>query len=208
MIKNILFDFDGVILDSMPIREFGFSKIFEKYEKQDVEELLVFHNKNGGWSRFLKIRHFYENILQKEISESEVQNYAEKFSKIMKSELVNKKYLISETVQFLEWAESRYNLHIVSGSEHKELNYLCEKLDVKRFFKTINGSPTKKGVLVKQVLEEFKYLKAETILIGDSINDYQASQENQIKFYGFNNSELLNFSYILDFQNFRRKLES
>ena len=27
MIKNILWDFDGVILDSMPVREYGFRKI-------------------------------------------------------------------------------------------------------------------------------------------------------------------------------------
>jgi len=208
MIKNILFDFDGVILDSMPIREFGFSEIFKKYQKEDVEELLVFHNQNGGWSRFLKIRHFYENILKKEISDNEVQKYTEKFSQIMKKELVNKKYLILETIQFLEWAESKYNLHIVSGSEHNELNYLCEKLGVDKYFKTINGSPTKKGVLVKDILENFNYLKSETILIGDSINDFQASQENNIKFYGFNNLELQRFAYISDFQEFQKKLES
>jgi len=208
MIKNILFDFDGVILDSMPIREFGFSEIFKKYQKEDVEKLLVFHNQNGGWSRFLKIRHFYENILKKEISDNEVQKYTEKFSQIMKKELVNKKYLILETIQFLEWAESKYNLHIVSGSEHNELNYLCEKLGVDKYFKTINGSPTKKGVLVKDILENFNYLKSETILIGDSINDFQASQENNIKFYGFNNLELQRFAYISDFQEFQKKLES
>jgi len=208
MVKNILFDFDGVILDSMPIREFGFSEIFQSYKKEDVAKLLVFHNQNGGWSRFVKIRYFYENILNQNILDSEVQIYAEKFSQIMRKELVNKKYLISETVQFLDWAESKYNLHIVSGSEDKELNYLCEKLDVAKYFQTISGSPTKKIILVQNILEKFRYKKSETILIGDSINDFEASKENNIKFYGFNNLELNKFSYIHKFQDFKKKLEN
>ena len=32
-IKTIFWDFDGVILDSMPIRDYGFAKIFEEFKK-------------------------------------------------------------------------------------------------------------------------------------------------------------------------------
>ena len=39
MIKNILFDFDGVILDSMPVRDFGFREIFKEFDKE------LLHNK-------------------------------------------------------------------------------------------------------------------------------------------------------------------
>ena len=67
MIKNILFDFDGVILDSMPIREYGFRKIFENYDVALVEKLLVYHNQNGGLSRYVKIRYFFEKLLYKKI---------------------------------------------------------------------------------------------------------------------------------------------
>jgi len=41
MIKNILFDFDGVILDSMPIRDYGFKKIFEDFDDNLVNKLSV-----------------------------------------------------------------------------------------------------------------------------------------------------------------------
>jgi hypothetical protein len=47
------------------------------------------------------------------------------------------------------------------------------------------------------------YLVNETILIGDSINDYEAAKVNNIDFYGFNNKELINYSktYIDNFEN-------
>ena len=205
--KNILFDFDGVILDSMPIRDFGFREIFKQFPKEKVEKLIDFHQKNGGWLRFIKIRYFYEDILGQEISEKEVLVYAEKFSKIMRKELIKKKYLISETIEFLNWASNKYYLHIVSGSEEKELQYLCKNLEVEKYFITINGSPTKKGKLVQDILENYRYSKDETILIGDSINDYQASKENSIEFFGFNNLNLKRFNYINSFQEFQKRLQ-
>ncbi len=196
MIKNILFDFDGVILDSMPTREYGFRKIFEDFDNDLVEKLLAYHNLNGGLSRYVKIRYFYEKLLVQSISEDEVNKIANNFSIIMKKELTDKKYLINQTVEFLEENAQNYNLHIVSGSDEKELRFLCKELGVDRYFKSIYGSPIHKNDLVKNVLKDYRYNTNETILIGDSINDYEASKKNKINFYGYNNTELKNVSFV------------
>ena len=63
LIKTIFWDFDGVILDSMPIRDFGFAKIFEEFDKELVDKLLEYHTLNGGLSRYVKIRYFYNTLL-------------------------------------------------------------------------------------------------------------------------------------------------
>jgi hypothetical protein len=39
-----------------------------------------------------------------------------------------------------------------------------------------------------------EYSTKETILIGDSVNDYVASEVKGIDFYGFNNTSLINIS--------------
>jgi HAD superfamily hydrolase (TIGR01549 family) len=201
MIKNILFDFDGVILDSMPIRDFGFREIFKEFPKEQVEKLIQFHRENGGWSRFVKIRYFFEEIRGEKISDQKIIEMAEVFSEIMQRELTNKKYLISQTLEFLK--ESKHNLHIVSGSEQNELRFLCQKLEISDFFISIHGSPTPKGKLVSDLIEKHNYKKDETILIGDSINDYQASAENEIEFYGYNNPELERFKYLKSYEKIR-----
>ena len=59
MIKNIIFDFDGVVLDSVPVKTEAFIKLFQSYEKQHVDKLIEYHLKNGGKSRYLKIKYFY-----------------------------------------------------------------------------------------------------------------------------------------------------
>ncbi|WP_149703840.1 HAD family hydrolase, partial [Campylobacter concisus] len=171
-----------------------------------VNRLLEYHSLNGGLSRYVKIRYFYNAILGIDVSDEKVQELASKFSYIMKTELTNKKYLITETVEFIKQNYKKYNFHIVSGSDEKELNYLCEKLDLSKFFKTIEGSPTPKNELVKNVLRKYNYNSNECILIGDSVNDYEAAYLNKIKFYGYNNEKLKNKAdYIEDFYIFKIK---
>jgi HAD superfamily hydrolase (TIGR01549 family) len=201
-LKNILFDFDGVILDSMVVRDLGFREIFKKYPKEKVEELINFHRINGGLSRFVKIEHFYKNILEEDITKEKINELASQFSEIMRLELIKEKYLIKETVDFIKNNYKKYNMYIVSGSEHNELNYLCEKLGLKKYFITISGSPTPKKELVKNILNNIN--PKETILIGDSINDYDAAKENNISFHGYNNEKLKPFSnkYINSFNNY------
>ena len=202
-IKTFFWDFDGVILDSMPIRDFGFVKIFEEFDKELVDKLLEYHTLNGGLSRYVKIRYFYNILLKEDVSDEKVQELADKFSIIMKAELINKKYLIKKTVEFIKENYKKYNFHIVSGSDEKELNYLCKELDLTQYFKTIEGSPTPKNDLVKNILKKFSYHPKECVLIGDSINDYEAANINGMKFYGYNNELLKDKdAYIESFSEF------
>jgi len=190
MIKNILWDFDGVILDSMKIRDYGFREIFKHFEKEKVEELINYHRINGGLSRYVKIRFFYEEILSRRISESEVNQYADKFSVIMKEKLVDPQNLIQDSVTYIKENYKKYKFHIVSGSDQVELRFLCKALELSDYFLTIYGSPTPKKLLVANVLNEFNYDIKETILIGDSINDFEAASVNNISFSGYNNIDL------------------
>jgi len=202
MIKTILWDFDGVILDSMKIKGDGFVELFRGYDESYLLELKKYHYDNGGVSRFDKIRYFYNKIISENISEVYIIKLADKFAKIIESKLTNKNNLISETIKFIKNNYKKYNFHIVSGSEHQELNSLCDIFELTRYFKSIDGSPTKKDILVKNVLEKYNYKKVETILIGDAMTDYNASTKNGIEFYGYNNIELKKFNYIDNFDRF------
>jgi len=190
VIRVVLWDFDGVIIDSMAVRDQGFRQIFNCYPTGMVEDLIRYHRQNAGLSRFHKIRYFYTHILGKEITDEKVYDYAEQFSQTMRKILINHQYLIGETIAYIEKNHTHYQFHIVSGSEEKELNYLCQELGIDQYFKTIEGSPTPKKQLVENILKVYGYDRSESILIGDSINDYEAAVENGISFYGYNNPEL------------------
>lgn len=204
-IKVIFWDFDGVILDSMEIRDYGFKEIFKAFRQTEIDLLLDYHRLNGGLSRYVKIRYFFEEIMKRAISEKEILDYASRFSMIMKEALTNKDNLILDSVNFIKKNYKNYSFHIVSGSDQIELRFLCNALQLDSFFISINGSPTAKTKLVKDLILEYDYDSKECCLIGDSINDFEAALENDIVFFGYNNLELKGKgkSYISKFYDFK-----
>jgi phosphoglycolate phosphatase-like HAD superfamily hydrolase len=202
MTKNIIFDFDGVILDSVPVKTEAFRQLFQEYDKFLVDKFIEFHLHNGGKSRYVKIRYFCEELLDKNITDEQVNQLADKYSKLTKLELAKEKYIIQDTYEFIKDNYHKYNMHIASGADENDLQYICDSLDLIKFFKSIAGSPMVKSEIIQNILEANKYLKKETILIGDSINDYEAANINEIEFYGYNNHDLMQYQYITKFKEF------
>ncbi|EIQ3300034.1 HAD family hydrolase [Campylobacter coli] len=183
-IKNIIFDFDGVILDSVELKTQAFAELFKEFPKNKVQELVKYHIQNGGISRYHKIQYFFENILCEEISDKEILNYAKLYSQLTKEKLCNPKYIIKETFEFIKKNQTHYNMHIASGADEQDLIEICKMLDLTQYFLSIHGSPTKKEILVKNLLISNNYKNKETILIGDSVNDFQTALKNNIYFFG------------------------
>lgn len=188
--KVILWDFDGVLMDSNSVRDMGFETVLANYPKKQVQALMTYHKANGGLSRYVKFRYFFEEIRNEEVLDEQIQELAKNFSIIMQKQLFDKSLLIQDSIQFVKDNFTKFKMHIVSGSDGVELNILCKYLNIYKYFKTINGSPTTKNELVKQLLTSFNYELNECVLIGDSINDMEAASVNNISFAAYNNSSL------------------
>lgn len=186
----ILWDFDGVLMDSMPVREHGFKEVLSSYADEDVAALIAYHRKNGGLSRYVKFRYFFETIRKETITDQEIRSLAHRFSVIMLELLMKPDLLIRDPWNFIEQNHKHIDMHIVSGSDGEELGVICKTLNVDSYFKTIVGSPTPKKKLVEEILIKNRYDKV--VLIGDSINDMEAAFANGIEFLGYNNPALKN----------------
>lgn len=184
----ILWDFDGVLIDSEQARIAGFEQVLAQYPAVELEALLEFHKRNGGLSRYVKFRHFFEIIRKEPVSENQIETLAAAFSDIMKKTMTNPALLIDDALSFVRI--QRIPMHIVSGSDGKELRFLCSALGIDHYFKSISGSPTPKIQLVKNLIENGWVVPRESCLIGDSFNDLEAAELNGIAFYGYNNPAL------------------
>ncbi len=189
-LEAIFWDFDGVLMDSNAVRDKGFSMVLADYPPEQVNELLVFHKANGGLSRYVKFRYFFETVRNEKISEEEVLLWADRFSVIMKQNLLNGNLLIEETLSWIKDNHSKHSMHVVSGSDQTELRYLCEHHGISRYFKDIVGSPTPKKQLVAALLHKYNYTPANCLLVGDSTNDYDAASENGLMFLPYNNPSI------------------
>lgn len=189
--KVILWDFDGVLMNSNSVRDRGFKKVLADYPAEHVNTLMKYHHANGGLSRYVKFRYFFEQVRKESVSEEQVQELAKKFSAIMQQILFDHSLLIKDSMNFVKENFSKFKMHIVSGSDGAELNSLCKFLKIDQYFISIEGSPTAKNILVTQLLFKYKYPVNDCVLIGDSINDLEAAKINKIAFVGYNNPDFL-----------------
>lgn len=192
--KFILWDFDGVIINSDTIRTNGFARVLQSYPEHQVAQLLEYHQANGGLSRYHKFSYFFEEIRKEPVSEEQIVALAEAFSRIMRQAMTDKSLLIEETVSFIKAHHKRIPMHIVSGSDQQELRYLCQCLEIDSYFVSIHGSPTPKKQLVKDLLLSYQYKPEEGLLIGDAINDFDAAQASQVAFWGYGNDTVRTLS--------------
>ena len=199
--KIILWDFDGVLMDSMPVRDSGFLKVLSDYPTDQVSALMTYHRANGGLSRYVKFKYFFEEIRGESVSEEKILSLADSFSKIMMEQLINPDLLIEDSINFVKENCRKVRMHIVSGSDGQELNEICRQLNLSNFFYSIHGSPTPKTELVAGLLRQNNDAKTSTVLIGDSKNDWEAASVNGIDFLGYNNTKImsLGLNYIHSF---------
>lgn len=206
----MLFDFDGVIIESAPIRNDGFRIIFAQEPPELVEKLIEYHVANGGISRYAKIRWFYETLKGRPCSEETVQRLAYQFKRIMLERMIDPMLLVPEALAFIRAHHGHLPMHIVSGSDGEELRIICTRLGIAHLFESILGSPTPKIELVRDLMKDRGYDPAHTLFIGDAINDHEAAKANGLAFCGIGNDMLRAVSdfYIDDFrsleQAFRR----
>ena len=78
--KHLIFDFDGVLVESNEIRFDGFRLLFSAYPTHQVDKLIQFAMANGGLSRYTKIRYFFEKIRNESISDEKVKAMSHEYS--------------------------------------------------------------------------------------------------------------------------------
>ena len=55
--KLLIFDFDGVIADSVDIKTEAFGELYSEFGEKIVKEVKLYHENNGGVSRYEKINY-------------------------------------------------------------------------------------------------------------------------------------------------------
>ena len=181
--QYIIFDFDGVLVESNEIRFNGFRKLFRDYPKGQVEQLVNYSKANGGVSRYKKIEFFFNTIRKEPISSKSVNHWANQFSELVTQDILEARP-VEGSLEFLEKYFNQFDFAIVSGSDQKELREVCKGRGIDSFFKIILGSPIEKKDNIATLLSDFKWERNKSLYVGDSNNDLEAAKANNIDFIG------------------------
>ena len=179
-IKTIIFDCDGVILDSNNIKTEAFYEIGKQFSEEAGSRLANYHIKNGGESRYKKFNYLIENILKKKSSLEEVERLSKIFANITVDRVLN--CTIADRIEELRKKTINKKWLVVSGSDQEELRGIFKTRGLYSLFDGgIFGSPDTKDTILKRELESGNISKP-SLFIGDSITDFKASQNANMNF--------------------------
>ena len=172
--KTIVFDCDGVLLDSNRVKSDAFYKAVLEYGEEAARGLLKHHRENGGVSRYKKFDYFFDHILKMDNPMQEKKRALELYSSHVWDGLLKCK---SEPhLEELKRNSPDSTWLIVSGGDQKELRKVFSERKCDGLFQGgIFGSPdTKDEILAREV--NAKNITFPALFIGDSKYDYIAAK--------------------------------
>ncbi len=181
--KNLIFDCDGIILNSNKIKTEAFKEVVYDYGNEAAEELVQFHVMNGGISRYEKFNYFFETIASNhnlDKNSINVKQLIENYGSI-----VQKKLEVCEiSIQIMKYRKFSDGVwYVVSGSDQNELIEIFKKKQLKNSFNGgIYGSPLSKDEIFNYIFKDKMDEISKSIYIGDSKYDYLAAQRIGIDF--------------------------
>ena len=178
--QTLVFDCDGVILNSNKIKTQAFYEVAKVYGHEPAQILKEYHVQNGGISRYKKFEYLLTNILQKPIKKQELSELLSNFSKEVKKAL-----LVCEVATGIkELRDKTRNTKwlIVSGGDQAELREVFKQRNLDGYFDGgIFGSPDDKDTILKNEMDTLN-ITGRCLFLGDSMYDYQAAITAQMNF--------------------------
>jgi phosphoglycolate phosphatase-like HAD superfamily hydrolase len=178
--QTLVFDCDGVILNSNKIKTQAFYDVAKVYGHDSAQKLKNYHLLNGGISRYEKFEYLFTNILHKTIETQEINKLLSNFSKKVKKALLACE--VATNIKELRDKTKHAKWLVVSGGDQTELREIFAQRELDGYFDGgIFGSPDDKDTILKS--EKNKYnITGKSLFLGDSMYDYQAATTAQMDF--------------------------
>ncbi len=173
--KTLIFDCDGVLLNSNKVKTEAFYKAALPYGEQQATLLKEYHVAHGGISRYKKFEFFLDQIVKVANNREEqlkqlLDNYAQETWKgLLSCEIVGGLERLRKHFSDSRWL-------VVSGGDQKELRRLFSQRDIKHFFDGgIFGSPDTKDEILERE-HNAGNIEHPAVFMGDSSYDHRAAE--------------------------------
>lgn len=173
----IVFDCDGVLLDSNEMKQAAFRAVLADYEPRAAESFFAYQSSSFGRSRFRLIEDFFVDFLKRDPIPGEVDGLIAEFGVFTSREYLN----VPETPglrQVLLQLAPLYDFAIASGSAQQELREVLAARGLDTFFFDIFGSPVKKEEIIAQI----GGTRTIVAMVGDAAADFHAAQKSNVPF--------------------------
>jgi phosphoglycolate phosphatase-like HAD superfamily hydrolase len=187
----ILFDVDGVLIDSLPIKGEAFAAAFD--DRTDLhDQIVAFHLANGGVNRTEKIAQLYALAFGRAPASDELSARVDAFARAVYDGVVRAPEIPGAAAALSSWS-GKVPLHAVSATPQDELSLILVARGIAPYLTTIEGWPPPKVELVGSLIRRCGYQPERCLVVGDSREDLVAAKTAGALFVHVCSSELDGF---------------
>lgn len=180
---SIVFDCDGVLIESIDIKTRAFADLYRPYGEEIVTQVVAYHLAHGGISRLEKFRHFHSKLLGLSLSTEEEQKLSDRFSFLVEDEVVEAPWVIGAK-EFLDAHWMCVPLYLVSATPTDELLRIIDRRKMSHYFRGVFGSPASKAEILKSLITKYSVQPTDMLMVGDALTDYVSACSVGMPFIG------------------------
>lgn len=178
---TVIFDCDGVILQSNQLKSDAFAQVLEDCDPALVAEFVAWHKTTGGISRFYKFAHFYREMLAVEDWRTRTEVACDTFGDIVSCGLRSCASVPGLNDLLVLLRARGIPLAVNTGGAQSEIRAVFADRGIASHFRTILGSPaTKHENMV--TLDGLGLIRPGSVYIGDAALDFELAQDFRMRF--------------------------
>jgi phosphoglycolate phosphatase-like HAD superfamily hydrolase len=179
----IIFDFDGVIIDSADIKLRAYTTIYADEDPAKLKELTLHATLHGGITRRDKFITYERDFFGRAADAQTIDLLCRRYSDLVYAAVIACPF-IRGAIELLDVTLGKVPMHVVSGTPETELIRVVEDRKLTRYFKTVRGAPAKKPDAFAQIVRNQGCRPAAALAVGDSMTEYLAAKDLGIPFLG------------------------
>jgi phosphoglycolate phosphatase-like HAD superfamily hydrolase len=178
----VIFDFDGVIVESTDIKTAAFRALFADHPDH-VDAIEALHRRHEGVNRAIKFEMIFRDILRRPLDAETKAALARRYGDLVVDQVVACP-AVGGVPDVLDGLGRHVPLAVVSSTPDGELAEIVTRRDLARYFRAVRGAPPAKATAIGEVIARFDWSADRVAMVGDTTADLEAARHNGLRFVG------------------------
>ena len=183
MIRALALDFDGVVVESVELKNRAFGELFRETHPERVEDVVAFQIAHMGLSRFEKFPRIYEEVLGEPFPEGASERLDRMLTELVYEGVATCPF-VHGARELIERVSAELPVYVASATPEEEVRSLAEARGLAPFLTAAYGSPARKADSLKRIVAECGCDPAAVLFVGDTVSDRRAARAAGVTFVG------------------------